>query len=117
MNEIKLKPCPFCGGDAKFEIAKDVFCNPEKGYIFVRCSKCNAKSDNFESNVYVCAAEEAAQAWNNRNEIFKHGEWKTANSYKDENGDLTNMYSCSCCNIILDKATDYCPNCGAKMNK
>lgn len=63
MNEIKLKPCPFCGGEAEFGT------NPT-GYrtIWVYCSECKAESNRFESNIYSCAAEDAAEAWNRRTE-------------------------------------------------
>lgn len=110
MNEIKLKPCPFCGGKAEF------MTNPVYRTIRVYCSKCKANTIDFESDVYSCAAENAAEAWNNRTETTNHGRWNLSGSYKDENSNLVNMYNCSCCRIILDEATDYCPNCGAKMD-
>ena len=38
MNESKLKPCPFCGSEAKTEI----YCgdNSTKIYLRIYCSKC-----------------------------------------------------------------------------
>ena len=110
MTEIKLKPCPFCGGKAEFGT------NPFYRTIRVYCSKCKAASSQSESNVYNCAAEDAANAWNKRTEILKHGEWELVNSCEDENGDLVNMYSCSKCTAVSDEPTDYCPKCGAKMD-
>ncbi len=65
MTEIKLKPCPFCGGEAEFKtIEKDMLSRQD--YIWVRCSKCEATSKKFESNLYSSAAEDAAKAWNRR---------------------------------------------------
>lgn len=63
MNDenIKLKPCPFCGGEAYFEkvtdgsLMEDEF--PEYG---VYCAACGANS-------VLCTSEEkAAAAWNRR---------------------------------------------------
>lgn len=43
----------------------------------------------------------------------KHGEWEYIGTDK-----MGNVFRCSqCCGRIgLDKETDYCPNCGAKMD-
>ncbi len=60
MTEIKLKTCPFCGGEAKFQTAY------KQDRIWVCCSKCKAVSNQFESNLYSSAAEDAAKAWNRR---------------------------------------------------
>lgn len=64
MPEIKLKPCPFCGGKAKYiyGIAKTVIAKT----VAVTCCKCKTTSDNFEISFFVSAAEEAANAWNRR---------------------------------------------------
>lgn len=48
---MELKPCPFCGGQAKL----DELC---RGYVFVACESCNASSD------IVATDEEAAEKWN-----------------------------------------------------
>ena len=110
MNEIKLKPYPFCGGKAEFGT------NVLYKTIWVYCKKCKVNTMNFESDLYLCATENVAKAWNKRTETANHSKWNLSDSYKDENGDLVNMYSCSCCNILLDEATNYCSNCGAKMD-
>lgn len=57
MSEIKLKPCPFCCGEAK--IVKSYYT------IWVKCICCGAKSRCEENE------EKAADAWNRRadNEI------------------------------------------------
>lgn len=43
----------------------------------------------------------------------EHGEWEYIGTDK-----MGNVFRCSNCanRIGLDKETDYCPNCGAKMN-
>lgn len=61
LSEIKLKTCPFCGGEAKFRTT-----NSFTPSIWVYCSKCNAKSNAFDNSLYYCAAEKAAENWNSR---------------------------------------------------
>lgn len=55
MSEVKLKPCPFCGGEAEI-------CNIYDHRRSVRCHKCWAKS------VFVDESDikEAVEAWNKR---------------------------------------------------
>lgn len=52
MGRIKLKPCPFCGGEAEF-------CDFD-GLRFVRCVKCRI------STGYRVSNREAITCWNNR---------------------------------------------------
>ncbi|MBR1602554.1 MAG: Lar family restriction alleviation protein [Synergistaceae bacterium] len=56
MNEakIKLKPCPFCGGESKV-IGSDKYSD-----YCATCSKCWTTSNYFDSR------EKAAEAWNRR---------------------------------------------------
>lgn len=44
-------------------------------------------------------------------EEVKHGKWQHK---LDCNG--YGCYECSCCNTLHEYDTDYCPNCGAKMD-
>lgn len=61
----KLKPCPFCGGEAEYR----QFANPRQ-FCSVRCSVCGCGTDGFE----VCVLKETltrnkaanAKVWNNR---------------------------------------------------
>lgn len=60
-KEIKLKPCPFCGGEAK--LLKDEF-GSTAGWWYAACS-------NLDCGIYVVAAvrptpQEAAKLWNRR---------------------------------------------------
>lgn len=53
MSEIKLKPCPFCGGEAKIIGAIGaVFC--------ARCTECGAETQSELSE------QQAAELWNRR---------------------------------------------------
>lgn len=58
MNEIKLKPCPFCGGKA--HIQKLIAQQP----YFVECDNEFCIAGN--SNASFKTEEEAAKAWNRR---------------------------------------------------
>ena len=56
MTEQKLKPCPFCGGEAKI-------CQEKGAYWEVACEDCYASV-----GVYNCYEDkgEAIEAWNKR---------------------------------------------------
>ena len=42
MEEIKLKPCPFCGGEAEFNIKTNSSSRLRSGFTFViRCKECH----------------------------------------------------------------------------
>ena len=56
MNE-KLKPCPFCGGAAKFHQTTHT---SSVGGFFVMCDKCLTSSNNYSTE------EIAAEKWNRR---------------------------------------------------
>lgn len=58
MSEIKLKSCPFCGGEARVM--------PPKGFVsyvahyWVSCKNCHVQTD------FVTSRKEAMEAWNRR---------------------------------------------------
>lgn len=68
MSETKLKPCPFCGGEASLGTIKYSPCditklnNREKGY-FVNCQMCSARN---EHGISYATEEEAIKHWNTR---------------------------------------------------
>lgn len=66
---IKLKPCPFCGGEATVTIA------PYAGVAFVECKQCSAMMGRYHKGgstnhhgfwTHFKSKEEAAEAWNRR---------------------------------------------------
>ena len=62
MEEIKLKPCPFCGGEAFIhEICEDFLGGgwKQRGYAVV-CKKCHSSTEYDENK------EKSAAAWNRR---------------------------------------------------
>jgi hypothetical protein len=62
VKEIKLKECPCCGGETKFESRMN-FTTKE---VRAKCSECNLSTEWVEESVDYCAKEEAAKAWNMR---------------------------------------------------
>ncbi len=54
MKELELKPCPFCGSEAKV-IGSDKYSD-----YLTKCLKCGASSEYFDTR------EKAAEAWNRR---------------------------------------------------
>lgn len=60
MGEIKLKPCPFCGGQAKIKR----YVNGCNEWSEIRCSKCGVRQDSIMNGYYK--DDEATEAWNRR---------------------------------------------------
>ena len=58
MPEIKLLPCPFCGGEA--ELRNEGYCS------FVKCQSCGAEAGLSHISAEYCANEKSAEAWNRR---------------------------------------------------
>ena len=68
MSEIKLKPCPFCGGEAKVGVKTfDIF--NVGAYVF--CAECGARTTITHSNtgLYRKSEQLAIDAWNKRVDI------------------------------------------------
>ena len=58
MSDVKLKPCPFCGGEASIN-------RPSGRMLFcVVCDDCDANSG------YYFTEEDAALAWNDRADLI-----------------------------------------------
>ena len=54
----KLKPCPFCGGEAEL---KDT-----SGFIVVKCESCGVESGMVKVSAEYCANDKATESWNRR---------------------------------------------------
>ena len=56
----KIKSCPFCGGEGYIKFDDEPCYHGSKGWHFIECINCHAKTD--------CTASETAAiaAWNNR---------------------------------------------------
>lgn len=48
-------------------------------------------------------------------EPVRRGRWVREANYRDYDGDIYSVYSCSVCGVKNDETTNYCKNCGAKM--
>ena len=57
----KLKPCPFCGGDAL--LARDY---AGFGATYIKCKKCGLESIRFIKSFEVASDDEAVKFWNRR---------------------------------------------------
>ena len=96
----ELKPCPFCGGEAKSYV-RDY---GDTHYWRVSCSsdRCGV---NPVTNVYHTESG-AIEAWNIRAERTCHSEY-------------SDRWECSECGFLDAYVTadfiNYCPNCGAKV--
>ena len=64
---MKLKPCPFCGGKAKYETveASEGSIDPNAGGEFILCTKCNASS-SIMFPLMDSVKELVIEKWNNR---------------------------------------------------
>ena len=98
----ELKPCPFCGGEAK------AFYCEKSGTFDVQCQVCGAIP-------YIgyrrggMSPDEVIEAWNTRHE-------KTCQVKRDEHG-IPRCGECEC--IVYDEYIDaivnFCSNCGSKV--
>lgn len=78
MSETELRKCPFCGGNAKFEVISNNNSCYEIGYSFtIRCSKCYIRlpreyrvdfklSDKGGLTTTLDERKSAVEAWNRR---------------------------------------------------
>lgn len=69
MSQSKLKPCPFCGGEAILckELEPDGYCSYK--VAFVECDVCGAKAGKYIIDGYYGTNEttrDAINAWNRR---------------------------------------------------
>lgn len=67
MDEIKLKPCPFCGGEPKLVFEERSF-DYAPDLNFVRCTECGSRGKVYHSNLIDEAGSgySAIKAWNRR---------------------------------------------------
>lgn len=108
----KLKPCPFCGGEAAFLGETQS----------IKCKQCGCMF--IVTNPFTTRLE-AKEAWNGRvnDASVRHGHWiGEGDGYAD--GELVfDVWHCSECDYCIDDGTDdperlpkYCPGCGALMD-
>lgn len=70
LENIELKPCPFCGGKAEIWMLNENGQSCRNAHwakdIYIECSTCHAASDTFEKVIDKNALEQAVSAWNQR---------------------------------------------------
>ena len=100
-----LKPCPFCGSEAKMHAA---FAHGVASRVgaYVECGSCGAWSKTHWGDG---AQEKTAEAWNRRAERTCHDEAGSQQSFL-----------CGGCGWFWNDQEDelgfrYCPNCGARV--
>lgn len=57
----ELKPCPFCGGNAKLDHDYTGL-----GASYIRCERCGAESIRFVKSFEIASDDEAVEFWNRR---------------------------------------------------
>lgn len=115
MSEIKLKPCPFCGGEARIA--------SEGGtVVLATCKKCHAETQGVSISAEYCANEKAAEEWNRRINQPPKANWEREVCTSFWGCDIriieNEAATCSRCKKSFFMPTDnfnYCPNCGAKI--
>lgn len=101
----ELKPCPFCGGEARLVLSRRM----------VACYKCCS------STKYADSMQEAIEAWNTRAERTCHLE---LNSFDDCRGTQHDYLGCSKCEEFISTTDSYgphdgpffCSNCGCEID-
>ena len=102
-----LKPCPFCGGEAKEFTGEDAA--PHRWTV--ECDSCGA-------HVGSDTRHKAHAKWNRRAERtaaveVSHGSHGPEPRFQ---GDAWTMHHvCSACGGAVDKGDGYCRNCGARL--
>lgn len=83
----------------------------------------NKKEENIETRRYgegFCAGIELAQRYIRNADVLKHGRWIGIYEYCEKNGYVPSgmgiYYWCSECDKAEQKTSDFCPNCGARMD-
>lgn len=107
MNE--LKPCPFCGGEAKL-----VYSEPgheDRIWCIVRCKDWNCPGEHL--NEWYATDDDAIGKWNTRYERTCRPIWKRLDK------PLGDTFVCSECGNVVEGTTErlttYCSRCGAKV--
>lgn len=113
-EELKLKPCPFCGHEARLTYSTDNHKNP-----YVTCDTDNCPARN-PYQWHYRTEDEAISAWNHRviatertAKVVEHDASVTdTDGYKYHRSE----YLCGACKKKVLSGDDYCSHCGAKLD-
>ena len=106
-----LKPCPFCGGEARQHAAFARGASDMVG-VYVECDGCGACSKTAWGEG---AQERSAAAWNRRAERTCRIEVDVEEVETDLGMMEVREYWCSECYGRMADDDDYCPSCGARV--
>ena len=104
----ELKPCPFCGGEAR--TSGERFENTILSWVF--CSSCGAAGG------YRHTEAEAITAWNTRAERTCHDVKPSLPFFKCDSCGMEDMGGTELWiqdGFYRSQKPNYCPNCGAKV--
>ena len=122
----KLKPCPFCGGEAQIQHQSRELYGDAVDWYGVYCKK------QFCGYVSGQSTEaEAVAAWNTRADDYRHAAEYWQRMYENtftertckritlglerEREIATVSWICSACGKHMSRDDNYCPNCGRKV--
>ena len=101
----ELRPCPFCGGEAKVCVYEAYMEYPECYAVGCGATIEEMEYDHVARTEVFETKEEAINAWNTRHERT----CKPVDTY-------IHIFECSVCGTLdTDGTPSYCPNCGAKV--
>jgi len=114
---MKIEKCPFCGGEVKIDMLDSENSRNVKIYSAVHCPKCH------EWFFKGLSKEKTVAAWNRRSdaEPVTRGKWEDKYHVLNYEGmKITGTYpTCNLCGHVSAGGfltrTNYCPNCGARM--
>lgn len=98
----ELKPCPFCGGEARFKVWGNV--------AGVECDRCGIGTHTACIDEY----QNAIDAWNTRAERTCKNVHKPPKATTFWPSPHFKCSECGCVHVSMDYVY-YCPNCGAKV--
>ena len=121
-SETTLKPCPFCGGEARLSG------NMTRSDNWVVCRRCGV---HYPADTRLEFTEaEAVEAWNTRAEMSYEDiailldelglSERTCRVEREKaaspiDGKTIILHRCSECHELMRPTMRYCPNCGAKV--
>ena len=108
MEEIKLKKCPCCGGETKFEYGQDFITKQ----VRAKCSKCGLATKWVDESVDYCAKEEAAKVWNKRYVETNQGDFGGITVDELERALKKMEQEFNARKIMKEEKTPKCPICG-----
>lgn len=126
MNETELKPCPFCGGEAKVYTESCAYANGGRDYFYPSCKSegcpgVMVPDDEFRFNTIMAeTGKEAISIWNKRvypKEVKKAVERdkpKKPDTVMKKDGLLIGL--CKACGTPIDNGHRFCRICGQKLD-